>query len=279
MMKAFNQTVRYIEENLTEEINEKKVAYLSGYSYALFSRIFSIMTGYTLSEYIRLRKLTLAAEDLRKGKEKVIEIALKYGYESPDSFNTAFKKFHNISPSKVKNGAGFKVFSPLRLSLIIEGGNDMEVKIEKKQSFKIAGLKRKISDNRECPKLWVELFEKVSPEFLESIGTGECYGCCYNAKTQKDFIYMAAYDVKEEEKALKVGLEIVEISEAEYAVVKIKGAIPESIHNGWKYIVGTFFPENGYEHSGSPDFEYYYEGDMESNDYEMELWVPIVKTE
>ena len=278
-MKAFNQTVRYIEENLTEEINEKKVAYLSGYSYALFSRIFSIMTGYTLSEYIRLRKLTLAAEDLRKGKEKVIEIALKYGYESPDSFNIAFKKFHNISPSKVKAGAGFKIFSPLRLSLIIEGGNDMEVKIERKQSFKIAGLKKKITDNKECPELWVELFKKVSPEFLESIGTGGCYGYCYNAKTQTDFTYMAAYDVREEEKAVKAGLEIVEIPEEEYAVVKIKGAIPESIHNGWKYIVGTFFPENGYKHSGSPDFEYYYEGDMKSNDYEMELWVPIVKIE
>ena len=87
---------------------------------------------------------------------------------------------------------------------------------------------------------------------------------------------MAAYDVKEEEKAVKAELEILEIPEAEYAVVKIKGAIPESIHNGWKYIFGTFFPENGYEHSGSPDFEYYYEGDMKSNNYEMELWVPVI---
>ena len=88
---------------------------------------------------------------------------------------------------------------------------------------------------------------------------------------------MAGYDVKDMNKAKEAGLEILEVPEAEYAVIKLKGAIPECIQEGWKYVTNVFFPEQGYKHAGTPDFEVYSEGNPESIDYEMELWVPVEK--
>ena len=78
-------------------------------------------------------------------------------------------------------------------------------------------------------------------------------------------------------KARSIGLDVLEVEESEYAVVELIGSVPDCIHNGWKYAMEVFFPEHGYVHSGKPDFEYYYEGDMNSKDYKMELWIPISK--
>ena len=88
---------------------------------------------------------------------------------------------------------------------------------------------------------------------------------------------MAGYIVNDVDKAISMGLDVLEVEEAEYAVVELIGSVPYCIHNGWKYAMEVFFPEHGYVHSGKPDFEYYYEGDMDSKDYKMELWIPITK--
>ena len=83
--------------------------------------------------------------------------------------------------------------------------------------------------------------------------------------------------VNDVDKARSMGLDVLEVEKAEYAVVELTGSVPDCIHNGWKYAMEVFFPEHGYVHSGKTDFEYYYEGDMHSNDYKMELWIPITK--
>ena len=284
IIKAFNQTIGYIEENLTEKLDEKIIQQLSGYSFPLFSRIFSIMVGYPLSEYIRFRKLSCAAVDLREKDERVIDIAFKYGYESPDSFTAAFKKFHGYTPNEVKKGKTFKIFSPILLSLNVSGGKNMDIKIEKKKGFKIAGIRKKVNENTNFPEVWNKLFSKVDSRILENLGNGQSYGACCNFKNKIEvlcekniFDYMAGYDVKDMNKAKEAGLEILEVPEAEYAVIKLKGAIPECIQEGWKYVTNVFFPEQGYKHAGTPDFEVYSEGNPESIDYEMELWVPVEK--
>src|SRR5690606_30547277 len=148
------------------EIDEKKIAYLSGYSYPMFSRIFSILASYSLSEYIRLRRLTKAAIDLRETREKVIDIAIRYGYESSDAFALAFKRFHHYTPSEVRNGAVFKVFSSIRLSLTIQGGKNMDIRIEKMGAFKVAGIKVEGIDNSKCPETWDKLFQRASHDDL-----------------------------------------------------------------------------------------------------------------
>ena len=277
IIKSFNSTIDYIETVLEDEIDEKKITHLSGYSYAMFSRLFSILTETTLSEYLRGRKLTEAAIALRDTDEKVIDIAFRFGYESSDSFGTAFKNFHGFTPSEVRNGKPFKLISRIQLALTVKGGRSMNVTIQKKGSFTVAGFNEENINSSLCPKVWNKLYEKYSQEELASLGDGESVGICHDVESPNVINYMAGYIVTDVDKAKSMGFDILEVEEAEYAIVELKGVVPECIHNGWKYVMEVFFPEHGYVHSGTPDFEYYYEGDMDSKDYKMELWIPIVK--
>lgn len=277
MIDSFNKTISYIEATLEDEIEEKTILRLSGYSYAMFSRIFSILTETTLAEYIRSRKLTKAAFALRESKEKVIDIALQYGYDSPDSFSAAFKNFHGSTPSEVRKGKPFKVVSLIQLSLSITGGKNMDISIQKKPAFTVAGIKLNAIDTSLCNSAWDKLYSLSPHEALARLGNGQSYGMCFDIKDCNSINYMACYDVTDREAAERAGLEIVEIPENEYAVAKLKGPVPECIHQGWKYLMEVFFPEQGYMHSGAPDFEVYGDGDIQAKDYEMALWVPVTK--
>ncbi|RSK08286.1 Transposon Tn10 TetD protein [Streptococcus oralis] len=277
MMHQFNRTMEYLESKLDAEVDLQKFQQLSGYSYALFSRLFSILADMTLAEYLRNRRLSEAVMDLRESSEKVIDIAMKYGYDSADAFSAAFKKFHDATPSEVRNGKPYRVFPKLQLSLKITGGKNMDIKIQKKPAFIVAGVLLEAIDNSKCPSAWDQLYAHHSFEMLEGLGSGQSFGVCSDVKEGEIIDYMAAYDVTDKVKAEELGLSIKDIPAAEYAIVPVKGPIPASIHNAWKYVLEVFFPETGYRHSGAPDFEVYTEGDMSSPDYQMELWIPVSK--
>ena len=161
LIKPFNDTIDYIERVLNDEIDEKQVAYLSGYSFAMFSRLFSILTDMTLSEYIRNRRLSEAARLLRETDKKIIDIAMNYGYESPDSFTTAFKNIHGYTPSEVRNGKPFKLVSRVQLALSVRGGRSMKITIQKKKAFIVAGINEQSINSSLCPSVWDKLYEKI----------------------------------------------------------------------------------------------------------------------
>ena len=277
IIKSFNDTIDYLETVLDDEIDEKKVTQLSGYSYSMFSRLFSILTETTLSEYLRSRRLTEAAVIIRNTDEKIIDVAFKFGYESSDSFGTAFKNFHGFTPSEVRNGKPFKLVLRVQLALSVRGGRSMNITIQKKQAFTVAGVNEQSINSSLCPSVWNKLYKKYSHDELASLGSDQSMGVCHDVENSSTINYMAGYIVNDVDKATSMGLDVLEVEEAEYAVVELVGSVPECIHNGWKYAMEVFFPEHGYIHSGKPDFEYYYEGDMHSNDYKMELWIPITK--
>ena len=277
IIKSFNNTIDYLETVLDDEINEKKVTQLSGYSYSMFSRLFSILTETTLSEYLRSRRLTEAAIMLRDTDDKIIDIAFRFGYESSDSFGTAFKNFHGFTPSEVRNGKPFKLVSRVQLALSVRGGRSMNITIQKKQAFTVAGVNEQSINSSLCPSVWNKLYKKYSHDELASLGSDQSMGVCHDVENSSTINYMAGYIVNDVDKATSMGLDVLEVEEAEYAVVELVGSVPECIHNGWKYTMEVFFPEHGYIHSAKPDFEYYYEGDMHSKDYKMELWIPITK--
>lgn len=277
IMEDFNQTVDYIDSRLVEGANDAQIRRLSGYSRAMFARVFSIFTGVTLSEYIRGRRLTQAAFDLRSSDERVIDVALRYGFGSPDSFAAAFKEFHGCTPSEVRGGQSFRVMSKLRLTLTVTGGEEMKVSIQKKPAFIVAGLMREAIDNSECPATWEALHERWDEKTLCALGDGRCYGMCFDVKDPGTINYLAGYGASDGAAARGRGLDVVEVPENEYAVVALVGPVPECIHRGWKYVMESFLPEHGYRHSGAPDFEAYGPGDMYATDYEMELWVPIAR--
>ena len=143
---GIQNAINYIESHLTEPIDYELVARKSFSSSYHFQRVFSILSGYTLGEYIRNRRLSLAGTELAMGKDKVIEIAAKYGYESPDSFAKAFQKFHGITPSQARgNGAKLRNFSRLYLNISLEGGSVMEYKIEEKSGLVLTGFKKRFT--------------------------------------------------------------------------------------------------------------------------------------
>ncbi|MGL5440530.1 MAG: AraC family transcriptional regulator [Filifactoraceae bacterium] len=277
IIKSFNNTIDYLETVLDDEIDEKKVSYLSGYSYSMFSRLFSILTEITLSEYLRSRRLTEAAVVLRDTDEKIIDVAVRFGYESSDSFGTAFKNFHGFTPSEVRYGKPFKLVSRVQLALSVRGGRSMNITIQKKKAFTVAGVNEQNINSSLCPDIWDKLYGKYSHDELKKLGEGKSVGVCYDVENPSTINYMAGYIITDIDKAKSMALDVLEVEEAEYAVVELIGSVPECIHKGWKYVMEVFFPEHSYAHSGKPDFEYYYEGNMDSKDYKMELWIPIVK--
>ena len=143
---GIQRAIDYIEDNLTETIDYEEVAkkcYSSSYH---FQRVFGILCGFTLGEYIRNRRLTLAGRELATTNVKVIDVAMKYGYESPDSFAKAFQKFHGILPSQARNnGSNLKSFSRLVLKFSLEGGTTMNYRIETKPALTLLGYKKRFS--------------------------------------------------------------------------------------------------------------------------------------
>jgi len=277
IMEDFNQTVDYIDASLGESADDGEIRRLSGYSRAMFSRVFSIFTGMTLSEYIRGRRLTEAAFDLRSSEERVIDVALRYGFGSPDSFAAAFKEFHGRTPSEVRDGMPFRVMSKLRLALSVRGGEEMKVSIQKKPGFIVAGLMREAIESSECPATWDALYKSWDEEKLSALGSGQSYGMCFDVEDPGTINYLAGYDVSDGAAARELGLDVFEIPENEYAIVTLEGPIPACIYRGWRYMMESFLPEHGYRHSGAPDFEVYSPGNMYADDYQMELWIPIEK--
>ena len=141
---GLQKAIDYIEENLTASIDYEKVAAQSFSSSYHFLRVFSILCGFTVGEYIRNRRLSLAGAELAAGDAKVIDVALKYGYESPDSFAKSFQKFHGILPSQAKNnGSNLKSFSRLVLIFTLEGGTVMNYRIEDKPEMILTGYKKR----------------------------------------------------------------------------------------------------------------------------------------
>ena len=143
---GLQKAIDYIENNLTETIDYEKVAAQSFSSSYHFQRVFSILCGFTIGEYIRNRRLSLAGTELATSDAKVIDVALKYGYESPDSFAKAFQKFHGILPSQARNnGSMLKSYSRLVLSISLEGGSVMKYRIEERPQMLLTGYKQRFS--------------------------------------------------------------------------------------------------------------------------------------
>lgn len=141
---GMKNAIDYIENNITEELDYDEIAKQCCSSKYNFQRVFGILCGCTIGEYIRSRRLSLAGAELALGKIKVIDAALKYGYESPDSFAKAFCKFHGILPSQARgNGEILRSYSRLHIKFTLEGGESMNYKIEEKAEMLLTGFKKR----------------------------------------------------------------------------------------------------------------------------------------
>lgn len=275
--ERFNQVIRYLEETLDQPLDYGRIGSICLCPQGLFPRLFPYLTGMTLNEYVRLRRLTRAAGELQVSNTKVIDLALRYGWESADAFTAAFRRFHHVTPTAVRRGASYRFFPVLRFSMMIQGGPHMNITIQRKPAFQIAGLNQHSTADSNFSTLWDRLFREHPMQRLVQLGCGQSYGACHHMLEDGSFDYLAGFDVHDAKAAQAMGLEVLSVPAAEYAVVELTGPVPDCIRQGWKYVTGELLPQHGYRHAGSPDFEVYSEGDMQDADYRMQLWVPLEK--
>ena len=281
-LKKWNESIDYIEENLDSEIDYDKAAKIACCSTFHFRRMFSYITNMPLSEYIRRRRMTLAAFDLQSTDKKIIDIAYKYGYDSPTSFNRAFQSVHGVPPKKAKvKDVTLKAFPKITINIMVKGDVKMNYKIVKKDAFRIVGVKRHykmdIEDNfMEVPLFWQETFQSGMIPKISKLNNQEPsailgVSTCMNGK---DFDY---YIAVASDKETPESLFEYTVPKCTWAVFESIGPMPNAIQDLQKRIVTEWLPTSGYEYADAPDIEVYLEGDNMAADYRCEVWLPIEK--
>lgn len=277
-IERLNQAINYMEEHLTEQVDYEELGRIAGCSSYHFQRMFSYMAGMPLTEYIRKRKMSLAAVDLQGGDAKIIDIAEKYGYHSPTAFNRAFQSIHGIAPSKVRDeGISVKSFPPITFKIIIKGAEEMNYRIETKEAFRIVGvstpLEKEIEKNfAVIPPKWQEISTNGTLERLIGMMNTEPMGVlgvstCNNDEAWKYYIAVSTTNPKEE-------LEEYMVPAATWAIFSGTGT-NESIQELERRIVMEWLPTSGYEYGNAPDIEVYLNPDPQNAQYE--VWIPVVK--
>lgn len=282
---GISKAIDYIEEHITEPTDYARAAKEACSSPFNFQRVFALLCGYTLGDYVRMRRLTLAGEALLSTDAKVIDVALKYGYDSPESFSRAFTSFHGVSPSAVRKGAAIRSFSRICVKLILTGGSIMEYRIEKKQAAKIICRRREFTKpgddytNREIPEFWNECgrdgsIQKLCGYIKDSAQFKGLLGVCFSTEmTDSGFPYGigAEYDGESDPQ----DFEIVEIPAYTYAVFTVRGRMPDAFRETYRKICTEFFPQSGYEYGNGVEIEAYPSADVQNPDYTCEIWIAV----
>ena len=277
--ESISRAIEYIENNLTNDITIEDISNYSYISSFYFQKGFSIICGYGLSEYIRNRRLSCAGYEVLNTDNKIIDIALKYGYDSPDSFTKAFTRFHGSTPTEVRRGGKIKEFAPLKINLILKGGYTMEYRIEERESFKVVGLKESFkyeAANQDIPKLWRKFFmksafTKINPKYAVNFDANIGYDV---------FDYIIGDDYNEDFKVPK-DFEIIEIPKFTLAIFTCVGPSKIKMPEINEKIFTEWLPNsNDYEIAAGYNIEMYsnpkdYKKGVDDEKYYSEIWIPI----
>ena len=271
-INELKRAVDYIEDNLDKDINFEIVAKEVGMSAFYFQRIFTAIIGISPTAYIRNRRLTVAAQEISKNNENILDIALKYGFESHEAFSRAFKNFHGIIPKMAKtDGNEFKNFSKANLDIEVNANNILSYRIESKDIIKVSAFFRKfnIENKDEIPKYWEELKESGTLEKISNNYKKDLLGICIG--TQSDFEYKYGIGVEQtEDIETNIEMETIEIPKSTWVVFKCEGQDEKNINELWSRIYKEFFITSSYKQSMDIDFELY-------DDKNTEIWIPISK--
>ena len=271
-INEMKKAIDYIENNLDKDINFEKVSKEVGMSSFYFHRIFTAIIGISPTAYIRNRRLTVAAQEISKNNENILDIALKYGFESHEAFSRAFKNFHGVVPKMAKtDGNEFKNFSKANLDIEVNANNILSYRIESKDIIKISAFFRKfnIENKDEIPKYWKELKESRTLEKISNNYKKELLGICIG--TQSDFEYKYGIGIEQtEDTETNIEMETIEIPKSIWVVFKCKGQDEKDINELWTRIYKEFFITSSYKQCMDIDFELY-------DDENTEIWIPISK--
>lgn len=274
---GLNKTIAYIEDHLTEEIDYVQLGRLACCSAYHYQRMFAYMAGVSLGEYIRRRRMSRAAVDLQAG-EKVVDVALRYGYQSPTAFNRAFQAIHGIPPSAVRDGGtSVKSYPPLRFTIMIKGAEEMEFRIEKREAFRVVGVSTAIDRDMEknfqvLPQFWGKAAMDGTIGRLSGMMDSQplgLLGICACADDAEWRYYIAAASTGDAD-----GLEEYTVPAATWAVFPGSGT-HRSIQELERRVLTEWLPGSGYEYANAPDVEVYLNDDPSNAKFE--VWIPVVK--
>ncbi|SFD41029.1 transcriptional regulator, AraC family [Lentibacillus persicus] len=286
-LKKMNDAMAYIEAHLTNEINIAYAAELAHCSAYHFQRMFSFLAGTSLSEYIRQRRLTLAAFELQTSRIKVIDAAIKYGYQSPDAFTRAFQSVQGITPSEAKrHDQPLKAYPRMTFQLTVEGGSALNYRIVEKDAFRIIGLMKRVpivfhGVNPEIAAMWKSLtperinalkaLSNMEPHGLISASTNFSEGRMEEKGELDHYIGVATTEDYPENFA---GLEVPAMT---WAVFEAAGPFPDTLQDVWGRIYSEWFPTSVYEQTEGPEILWNEDKDTTSPNFRSEIWIPVLK--
>lgn len=292
-LDSVRRSIDFIEKHLEDDITISDVANHVSISLYFLERGFSVMTGYSIGEYLRNRRLYQAALDLQKSKEKIIDIAYKYCYDTPESFIKAFSRFHGTTPKEVREGAKINVFLPLIININISGGKQMDYKIAPMFPIKLIGF-QKIFDTetsyKEIPKFWDEICEKYANNVYlgkepanpyEKAIIDNCigeYAICIDDLEDGKFRYLIAGRYAGGE--VPEGMIVYEFPRMTWAIFDCIGPNPQTLQSVNTRIFKEWLPGNpDYEIDGNATVEWYdcINGEMTDPDYHSAIWIPVKK--
>lgn len=274
--EGIQKALAYVEANLAEELEIREIAKRAYVSPFYFQRIFAALCGVGIGEYIRNRRLTLAGEELAGTDARVIDIAAKYGYDSPDSFNRAFQRFHGITPTAArKNGASLRSYAPMKIKLTLEGGNMLEYKIVEKPQFTLAGVSRRFNAEtsyQEIPKFWCEM---MGMEKFPLLGM---YGVCLEMDEHaREFEYLIA-DNYIPWQEIPEGCAVKVIPASTWAVFPCRGPLPQALQDVNTRVWSEWLPNcKSYRLAMNLNIELYAPPAEDPENTYSEIWLPVKK--
>lgn len=286
-LDRMNCAIDYIEGHLTESVDINQAAQMACCSTYHFQRMFSFITNVSLSEYIRRRRLTMAAFELQSTDAKVIDLAFNYGYESPEAFSRAFSKLHGVAPISARaKGVVLKAYPRMSFHISIKGDSEMNYRIEEKDAFELFGieLQTNVIDGqcyKDIPAFW-ESCEKDGSCVALAKAAGKKpnelldAGVTYDHNPDGNMKYMIGC-IKHPD-ANSTGYTLLSISKQTWAIFSVVWTSQDvtNLHQTWQRIYSEWFPSANYEHADCDyDMEFYF-GDSDSN-YGVEIWIPITK--
>ena len=283
-LQRMTKSIDYIESHLDKELQIGHAATIACMSKFHFQRMFTMLTGITVAAYIRNRRLTMAAQELIHSQSKVIDVALKYGYESPESFAKVFRKTHGINPSEVRrHRQSLKAFPKLSFQIQLKGVEEMDYKIIEKEALNVVGKSIRTTtidgkNHRDIAAFWKESNHNgLSNELAKNAGSlGLLEICMEFDRQQEDITYFIGAEKHIED--MPAAWEEKHIPASTWAVFPVPGhgVIPDAIVNVWERIFSEWFPSTGYEHAGDPEMEIYL-GGAKDEKMHIEVWIPIIK--
>ncbi len=280
----FNEALNLLEENLDQEIDDKQLALKAHCSEHHFRRLFSYLAGFSLSEYIRRRRMSLAGLELQTGRARVVDLAIKYGYSSADSFSRAFQDVHGLLPSQAREpGVAIRVFPRMTFQLTLKGGRPMKVRLIEKPSFKVVGFRKEVpliyrGVHPEIAKMWEALTENDIGQ-LKELSNQEPRGIIsatvHLSESYEEGAPLEHYIGVASTKQATGGYSVLPVDAATWAVFETLGPFPETLQDTWARIYSEWLPSSPYELIPGPNLLWNETKDIDSPNFRSEIWIPV----